>query len=91
MADQDVLNQVAAALAALDAKEQSDDASLVASVSAVQSEIASLEAAAGSGTPLDFTAVNAAVTALQNDAASNATDIASVAALVPAPPAAPTS
>lgn len=89
MSDQDTLNAVGTALATLTATVASDDAGLTADVAALQAEIAALQAAAGAGTPLDFTAVNDAVTALQGSVASNTAGIASVAALVPAPPAPP--
>lgn len=85
MSDQDTLNAVGTALAALAATVTSDDAGLTADVTAIQAEIAALQAAQGAGTPLDFTSVNAAVASLQTNVAANTADIATVAALVPAP------
>ena len=85
MSDQDTLNQLAQAITTLDAKVNADDAALTASVANVQQEIAALQAAAGNNQPLDFTAANDALAALQNDIATNSADIASVAALVPPP------
>jgi len=88
VSDQDQLNALAQALNDLAAKEASDDAGLTASVAAVQAEITALQNQPA-GTPLDWTAVNAALASVTSAAATNATDIAAVAALVPAPAPSP--
>lgn len=87
MSDQDTLNAVAQGLADLNAKVTADDAALVAAQAALQAEIDALKNQPA-GTPLDFSGVNDALSALGVAIASNSSDIASVAAMVPAPPAA---
>jgi len=85
MSDQDTEAALAQALNDLAAKEASDDASLVATTGLLAQAITALQNQPA-GTPLDWTAVNDAVATLTAGAATNATDIAAVAALVPAPP-----
>lgn len=84
MSDQDTLNAVAQGLADLNAKVTADDAALVAAQAALQAEIDALKNQPA-GTPLDFSGVNSALAALQGAISSNSSDIASVAAMVPAP------
>jgi hypothetical protein len=54
MADQDILNQIAQQI-------ETDVTGENAALATIQADIAALEAAAGQGQPLDFTAVNQSV------------------------------
>ena len=78
MSDQDSLNAEAQEI-------EADVASENASITAIQAQIAALEANQGSGQPLDFTALKQAVADLGTASAS----LGSVAAPPAAPPAAP--